>query len=98
MTPEEAGELLDWIKSEPARVRRYVLEGGTRTVWRCRKCDTHTYAHHAEEAVTNIRDYCATFNQPPTCYGFTDPLRGDPRPLTHEIEDTRRPAPPTDFS
>ncbi len=56
MTPEEAGELLDWIADMPARHQRYKEAGGTRRVWACMDgCGWMTEAHNEIQARHQLR-------------------------------------------
>ena len=69
MTPQEAGDLLNWQKGREAARRRYVLEGGTRQAWKCADlCGCWTEAETETEARENLTRFGKTHLRAGLCF------------------------------
>jgi len=86
MTPQEAGDMLDWIARRPARVHRYRLEGGTRRRFDCIRCKCATEAESPEQAGANLTEFGEINIHAALCYG------------EHCLVETGILMPPSDFS
>lgn len=93
MTPDDARNLQKWCEGAPLRLRRYILEGGTRQGWKCHSgCGCYTDAETVEQGRANLDRFCADRNaEPQPIWHLPYCTHADLRPTGHI-------SPPIDFS